>query len=517
MGNIQRARVPFPLLVLGLLGLVGLVAPAASCNRSGPLPVDDPSGDGGGGDSGGNPRTCLTPLALTSGGKIDLLFMVDNSNSMDAMSTELRNRFGQFFKPFADLAAQGIYADLHIGVVTSDYGAGKSGAPGCTMSPGGQLGKLQAAGVAARRDCQKPLGANFIQYAFTADGKGAHNLPPAQDLLTTFSCMASVGSNGCGFEHQLESVYAALHNPPMENRGFVRDDALLAVVFLTNEDDASAPPDTDVFDKTLTMQYGYLDSYSRQTRFAIVCGNPPMQPPYGDSGGPLNNCVSAPNIGGAGPGKQYDISRYIDFFNQPITNGGAKANPNDVLLAAIDAPEAPFQVILSDPGTPAGREYRTCQMVNEASSPPCVPVLQHSCMNPTQPAFFGDPAVRLNTVVNSVGNHYIASICDSDYSPALVSLAGRIGKILGGAGCINLPLADPANPSCTINDRTPAANGTSNTVAIPQCGAGVPLPCWSIGSKPQCQGLALTVSRAAPPATGTVTTGSCVAAPGSCH
>src|SRR5262249_14880786 len=132
---------------------------------------------------------------------------------------------------------------------------------------------------------------------------GMNNLPMGQTLADTFTCMASAGSQGCRFEHQLESVYAALHNNPA-NVGFIRPDAALAIVFLTNEDDASAPPDTDVFDKNKVASYGYEDSYSRQTRFAVVCCPPgkvdcspkDLQfPPYGDSGGELTDCQAAPN------------------------------------------------------------------------------------------------------------------------------------------------------------------------------------------------------------------------------
>ena len=59
----------------------------------------------------------------------DVLFMVDNSQSMDAMNQELRNRFGQFFQAFQTLAHAGTFVDLHIGVVSSDFGAGATGAP----------------------------------------------------------------------------------------------------------------------------------------------------------------------------------------------------------------------------------------------------------------------------------------------------------------------------------------------------------------------------------------------------
>ena len=97
---------------------------------------------------------------------------------------------------------------------------------GCGASPGTGAGKLQALGAAAAPSCKAPVGANYIKYAFKPGGADVHNLPANQDLAQTFNCMASVGANGCGFEHQLESVYAALHNGLPENDGFSRVDAL---------------------------------------------------------------------------------------------------------------------------------------------------------------------------------------------------------------------------------------------------------------------------------------------------
>ncbi len=447
-----------------------------------------------------------TPIRVAQNikNKVDVLFMVDNSNSMAAMTEELKARFNQFFKVFQDLADKGTFADLHIGVVTSDYGAGATGAPGCQPSPGGQLGKLQAVGVAAAAGCKPPNGSNFISYDF-ANGGTANNLPTGQDLVATFTCMASAGQGGCGFEHQLESVYAALHNNLPENAGFLRDDALLTVVFLTNEDDSSAPPDSDMFDKNKTAQYGYEDSY-RSTRFGIVCGPDPGQlPPYADSMGPLSNCKAAPNIGGGGPGKEYDISRYIQFFTKPAQQGGIKVNPADVILVAIDAPADPVQIILSNPGTPSGSPYVQCGQLNEASNPPCVPVLQHSCQNPQQPGFFGDPPVRLNTVVNAAVNHGISSICDSDYTGALMNLANLIVSNIGG-GCIPSALPDVNNPDCVVEDVTRNTDGTTTVSEIPEC-ANPPtaFPCWRLEKKDACmatspQGVGITIDRNGMPA-----------------
>ncbi|HEX4460370.1 MAG TPA: hypothetical protein VIA18_20475, partial [Polyangia bacterium] len=245
-------------------------------------------------------------VGLGTQGKSDLLFMVDNSPSMDAMQAELRARFPQLIQTLSGLNAGGTL-DLHIGVVTSDYGAGDTAGGGCSASPGGQNGLLQALGADADADCQAPTGAPYIAYAVGAGGDVVSNLPAGQDLPTTFTCMASVGSAGCGFEHQLESVYAALHNT-VENSGFLRDDATLAVVFLTNEDDGSAPPDAKFYESAADVNvYGAYDTF-RQTRFAIECSG--MSIPYGnDVDGTLANCVAAP----ANVGLAYDVSRYADM------------------------------------------------------------------------------------------------------------------------------------------------------------------------------------------------------------
>ena len=439
----------------------------------------------------GRVRTLNIPQNLKN--KVDILFMLDNSNSMDSMQSELRNRFGQFFKPFQDLADKGTYADLHIGLVTSDYGAGATGAPGCTpsgLSGGGDQGKLIGIGKKAMASCQKPKGSNFIEYQFNAMGP-VSNLPLNQNLLETFTCMASIGAQGCGFEHQLESVYAALHNNIIENQGFLRDEAILVVVFLTNEDDASAPPDTDVFDKNQVAKYGYEDSYSRQTRFAIMCGNPAVFPPYNDSNGALADCQAAPNPDGiSGPGKQYDIQRYKDFFSLPRVQGGVKDSPLDVVLVGIDAPETPVQVILSNPGTPAGQPYIPCGALNESSNPPCVPVLQHSCVNPQNMNFFGDPSVRLNAVIRSVKQFAITSICENDYTPALTEAAALIVSTLG-FGCIRDAFPRDMNNNlvteCNVKDVTLNPDGTESRTPVAKCDDSKSnVPCWVIEQKTEC-------------------------------
>src|SRR5262249_14393331 len=162
-------------------------------------------------------------------------------------------------------------------------------------------------------------GPPFIQYSFDP-ATTANNLPPGQTLEQTFTCMASVGSGGCGFEHQLEAVYAALHNNT-DNAGFLRQDALLAVVFVTNEDDGSAPPAATFYDIRSTAQ-GPETTY-RQSLYGVVCGEPPTPLPNDQSMGALHHCMPAPNPTNA-PSLEYDVSRYVNFFTRKAFEGGVK-------------------------------------------------------------------------------------------------------------------------------------------------------------------------------------------------
>ncbi|MSP62530.1 MAG: hypothetical protein EXR72_19800 [Myxococcales bacterium] len=491
------------------IALALFAAAFLGCAGDRPLPYDPPDGSAGGDRK--RPRTVAIRLAPRLKDQVDVLFMIDNSGSMWPMSDELRSRFGNLLKVFEDLAARGAYLDLQIGVVSSDYGSGSTGSAGCQPSPGGQQGKLIDLRAGAPNACQPPLGAGrFLKYRYGAGGKSSHNLPKGQSLLETFTCMASVGASGCGFEHPLESVYAALHNKLPENAGFVRDGALLAVVFITNEDDCSAPPDSDLFDKNKVDRYGFLSSY-RCNRFGQVCGNPAMLLPYAASGKALANCGAAPNPGGAGPGKLYDITRYTDFFARPLAQGGVKANPLDVLLVGIDAPAEPVQVLLSNPSTPGKMPYASCAPFNDTSGTPCVPVIQHSCRNQQRTELFGAPAVRLNAVIRAAVNHRLSSICDDDYTPALIEIGQLIIANIGAA-CITEALPDPSNPVCFVEDVTTQANGSITIAEIARCADPKPssYPCWRLEKKPLCstspQGLALTLDRnnqAAPASTET--------------
>lgn len=471
---------------LGCLWLLGLAAAPLACVVP-PLESPEPKVS----------EEWRHQIKATTRTRADVLFLIDNSASMAPMSAELQRRFGSFLSVFDQLAVDGKHADLHIAVVTSDYGRDGS----CVArGPGGRFVRV---GAAAPPGCLGPVGDPFIRFSYDPKNP-ANNLPAGQDLATTFRCMASVVNdtiNGCGLEYPLESVYAALAGGVAENGAFLRDDALLAVVFVTNEDDCSAASDADLLaprdDRT-----GFRSSY-RCTRYGLLCSG--VAPPYGaDAMGLRSGCIPAPNPGGGGPGKLHDVSRYVDRFTKTRAEGGLKDDPRDVILVGIDAKaggpgEDTIEILLAS-NPDRGEPFKACSPFSDADGKPtCVPVLQRGCDRGG--GFFGDPAVRLNAVVRAAPIHHVASICDDDYSGALGKVASLIKESLDAA-CIDRQLIDPSDPDCEVVETVAGAQHE-----IPRCDrAGGARPCWRLEPKAPCastpSGVGLTIERDAQPPPG---------------
>ncbi len=416
--------------------------------------------------------------------QVDMVFLVDNSLSMRAKQDELHARFPELIKVLDDFGQKGNPASYHIGVITSDLGAGPS-TISTNCRPGGQGGRFQALGAAAPAGCTAPLGKAYIEYnqlQKAPNGNPMSNLPgdgSVDDLAHTFTCMSSVGDGGCGFEHQLEAVYRAIHDPTLaENKDFFRPDALLVIVFVTDEDDCSADPKTDLFAAPdNSAQYGHQDSY-RCTHFGIMHNDPPELMPFGDSGGTVTKPRSATvDIGQ----KLFPIQRYIDYFHTARAAGGAKDNPDDVIMVGISAPAEPVSSVLAVKGST--NPLNICG----AASATCVPQLQHSCTNDNNPLFYGDPAVRLNAVIGSLASDHrqLTSICDTSYQSALQGVGELIHNNIG-PGCISSPFKTETvppigdSPDCTVTDITPVG-AEAITTAVPSCkDSGGAQPCWQL-------------------------------------
>ncbi|MES2964562.1 MAG: vWA domain-containing protein [Bdellovibrionota bacterium] len=136
--------------------------------------------------------------------RVDVLFVVDDSGSMEIHQQNLIKNIEAFTR---ELASNKIL-DYHFGVLTSSMSDFSSGAKG-------GAGKL--------------VGSTTVIDRQTAGG------------LTILRDNLHVGTKGSGQEMFFDPVKAAL-TPPLlnaENKGFYRENAHLAVIFITDADDQS--------------------------------------------------------------------------------------------------------------------------------------------------------------------------------------------------------------------------------------------------------------------------------------
>ena len=370
--------------------------------------------------------------------KIDILFQIDSSASMEEEQASLRANFPRFIEVLETI--QGGLPDVHIGVITPDMGASAldgslaSGIAGCTGR--GKNGAL------------RQLPNTTIRYlADEIDGAGnrVRNYPGT--LAEAFSSLADVGFDGCGVEQHLEATRAALDNHP-DNGGFLRDDAYLAVIIIADEDDCSLAKSTLFSGIPQDSAYGDRVNF-RCTTEGVECDTPAI--PFEDAPGERRDCHP-----------KFDsqmiasVDRYVDFFKS------RKRDPRDVFVAGIVGPQDPFRI---------------------TSKPNGATVLASSCPQDNQLAL---PAVRMGYFFDQFEQRNTrATICDADLSGALTDIAAAI-KVIPGERCFRNDLADidPETDGpqyeCSITEYLRNPGGTDEELAIiPRCGSGS-LPCWRI-------------------------------------
>jgi hypothetical protein len=362
---------------------------------------------------------------------VDLLFVIDNSTGMTEKQQALARAFPAFMAPLR--AAPGGLPNLRVGVVSSDMGATGSRLTECDGTDRGLL-QPPATGCAAA-----PRG----RFLITLDGGSRTNF--TGDISDAFGCLSALGTAGCGFEQPLAAARRALDvDQPLENEGFLRGEALLALVFLSDEDDCSAPAATDLFEPS-TMRYGPQRSF-RCNAFGHTCGG---RAPAA-SATPLADCRSA-----EGNGKLVPVADYVRFFK------GLKAQPEQVVVAAIAGSPSPYVVRTSADGDEVAA---SCQGAGGSAA----------------------PGVRLKELTDAFGGRgSFVSACEADLGPGLGRLADTVVKQLGSSCLMAAPFRLTADgkegvPDCGVSER---AGGLGREVTVPRCETTArPMtgPCWRV-------------------------------------
>lgn len=350
------------------------------------------------------PRQCdaYTQLPVR---KVDILWVVDSSGSMAPKQARLASNFQGFIN---QLVTANPPIDFHIAVTSTD------------TDDANARGKLRPWTLGAS-------GENYISCTpMAAGGVTCNTGANLSTAITAFAQMSAVGINGSASERGLYAAYLALTEPlnittPVFDR-FIRADAALYVVVVSDEDDSSCTPMT------------------RQT----TCTADP-------------GCRCAPDnlLSGAG---NWGSTAYFTRFLETYKGYG---NADSVALAAIVSPSTAEEPVPSQFGDPTphvgccrGLAGQACPDggVNDGGF---------------EISYTGG---RYEKVASETGGVTV-SICQQDFSGALSSLGyaasglrrdfrlsrGPDLRVDGGVATGLVSYISPANAAnCTVDGNCPA-------------------------------------------------------------
>jgi len=347
---------------------------------------------------GGAPKgvvdKCTEQLVLPPSVTTDILFVIDNSDSMAAKQA----RVAAQLRAFVDSLASGtVHNDFQIGVITTSVSINYlDGCPPITTS---QL--YQYSAQSGRLQLGTDLGGNL-------NPASTRKLLSYQDpdLVDQFALLVGQGVNGSGQEMPLEATRRALSPPlidtgldavPPGNRGLLRPGARLLVVVVSDEDDCSDSTGTAVAlqppscgpactaDSDCTAEGSYCLLIPNTTTRSCA----------------QNACETS-----AGRAALTPVGSYVEFLKN-LDDGTGSGRKREVYLAIIGP--------VDSTGKPA------------------------RCHSSTDEAF--GSGVRDVQAVTGMGDHgLLSSVCADDYGVAMQQIAALVRE----PQVLDLP-SDPAD------------------------------------------------------------------------
>jgi hypothetical protein len=398
--------------------------------------------------------------------QVDLLFVIDNSGSMATEQLKLSKELPRLVNvltsgdlyagrvPPAGIAEKDRFfnpvTSLHIGVVTSNMGGlaaqadlGPNPPPAFTKClGGGDDGLLQNSTQVAAEGVTFKVGDQFQGYVlgdvvlppeptcqgipapllYQAYEAGSVDGPTLENVVRDFGCVSRVGVSGCPFEQQLEAMWKAVApregtDPTLHtflggskghggtggmNEGFVRENAILAVVQVSDEEDCSIKENgRDLF----SLSGNATNRFGPANEINMRCGR------FGDKEDLL--WPADRYVRGLQKLKPENPDRVIFAAIVGIPIGSNTMTPD----AILGLPEMEFKLSAASVAAPANTQ---------------VPATACSVPGTARPEE-AYPARRFLEVAKLFGeNAVVYSICEDNYAPALDSLLNKIADKLTG-------------------------------------------------------------------------------------
>jgi hypothetical protein len=473
-------------------------------------------------------QTSALYITLAPMRKIDLVTMIDNSPTMGPKIEKFTKAFPKFIAGLKD-PDTGLLPDLRIAILDSDLGTGGAYTTGAcgpktladgTQSMYGDTGHFQMR--------SSPTACAFAAGSLFLEQKNGIALNFSGDIANVFSCLAgNLGTAGCDVGEPLEGLefgLAASNLQSQTQKTFLRPEAMLALMFVTDEDDCSAAVNDGMFGKK--SELGGESVNLRCATRAHKCGglnltdSGPGYPTNASFSHPFSDCQArtdaCPNpVDGAGTATDTSLPTACT----PLRSTQSLANR---LLALKDYPAE--QVVAAgffgwplNDADMASAQYTIAPIPNPDTTdlaPPTVYDYWPVCYDPnhlptlattdpttgydaTAAAWGARGGLRESAFLDELGLGGLKfSVCQPDFSASMESFAALLGAKTSNL-CANdklfdvLPDEPGVQPDCRVAYRYMYVSSdswityTEDPQSLPACGAGatsgnVDQDCWRL-------------------------------------
>jgi hypothetical protein len=443
-------------------------------------------GDGGSegtGETGGADEHSVELLHVEHT-NVDILFVIDDSASMGEAQARLVESITGLLEPLGDDADEGF--NFRIAITTTDNGNPRCSADTTTPTHGEFVLRscstrfsdfLLGDDDVFQRACVERCGlhgAQDLEILPTTTAldpiakprpwleriEGVVNFGVPLSLGGAFACAAPQGITGCEFESPLESMYQALlgaGTPGHPNYGFLRESAILMIVFVTDEVDCSYQTD-EIF--SADGNKAFWSDPNADAPTSAVCWNAGVacsgDPSQYDSCDPADKDIAGNPAQSDAEAALHPLSRYLELVQQIEDAQQALIPEREVvvgLLAGVGSDGNPYYGASDDPLLQA--EYG----------------IGWGCVdpNPERPINALAP-VRLRDFTNAFSTGNMFSLCDGDYSPVLEQLFAKT-PIQPQPLCFTQCVADTdpttviVEPTCEVIQQVPG----EPDLIVPDC------------------------------------------------